>query len=197
MKEDYKPEPGSPAWYLWQASLLGCTREELIASVEYEKGFARGVWHGAVVTCGILALIALVFFSFGAYACEPITFSGNRASIPPNGYAIGVWDTPKINAEHIQLGYTVPPNQYLGITFISFASKGVAWNGTRRSSYLVLRELLTVTEHAPVLSFPKPLLIQPGFLLTGWIYNNSPEHQNMNFIIDGYLSRDPLFRDCK
>jgi hypothetical protein len=64
MPDDIKPEVGSPAWYLWRASLLGCTREEVIATVHYEQGFARGCWHGAVITLAVLGLIALVIVSF-------------------------------------------------------------------------------------------------------------------------------------
>lgn len=152
-------------------------------------------FHRAVLTIVVLVLLFLV--SFSVFACIPITFSGNRASVPGGGSHLGLWDFFPQHDSHIRLGWYVPEGQFLGITTITFASKFIINGGNHRSSYLVLRDLLTVTEHQPLIVFSKPLVLSSGFLLTGWIWNNSPEAQNMNFLIDGYLSTDPLFRDCK
>lgn len=109
--------------------------------------------------------------------------------------------------------YEVPPGKWLGITGVSFASKGAHFPGT---DYLYLWEgpmapgqssrpgsgLLTLSEAEPEVSFDPPLPLPGGFDLTGAFSNaadckNDGCSQNMNVLVQGYLSSDPLFRDCR
>jgi CRISPR/Cas system-associated protein Cas5 (RAMP superfamily) len=58
--------------------------------------------------------------------------------------------------------------------------------------------LITVTEQSPSVDFSKPLPLPPGFVLTGALSNaDDYEGQNMNVLVNAYLSGDPLFRDCR
>lgn len=146
-----------------------------------------------------ILLLALLLSSSISHACETITFSGNYSHVPASdGWNhVGLWDFAPMHPTHRRMGWWIPEGKYLGITTITFASKYIIAGGYHRNSYMVLHQLLTVTEHQPSLTFIKPLIVPGGSLLSGWMWNNSTEAQNMNFIIDGYLSSDSLFRDCK
>lgn len=148
----------------------------------------------------ILASLLLFISANAAATCENITFSGNRAGVPAGEATAemhGFWTFTPQAPWHVATGYYVPAGKFLGITLIVFSEKHIQTNGNYRNSYMIFKDLFTVTGDQPVVVFSKPMALPPGFLFTGWIINNTGESQNMNFLIDGYLSDDPLFKDCK
>ena len=102
-------------------------------------------------------------------------------------------------AQYTPWGYPfpveVPTGHYLGIKSMRYASKYIAAAG--RSGYMVLYNIPTIAEHAPVWSSDIPLVLPPGFIVDGIFTNPSLEDQNMNGMVLGWLSADPEFRNCR
>ena len=101
--------------------------------------------------------------------------------------------------QYTPLGYPlpviVPAGHYFGVVSVRFASKYLASAG--RSSYMVIRGIDTIPEHAPNWTSMVPLVLPPGHLIDGAFLNNSNEAQNMNAVVLGYLSSDREFRNCR
>jgi hypothetical protein len=88
------------------------------------------------------------------------------------------------------LPYTVPEGFYLCITDVHFGSKNVNHIGTR-SSYLILPNIMSVTESGPTISLKTPFIVPTGQVVRAVFFNNSPEEQWMNGFITGRLSKKP------
>jgi hypothetical protein len=82
------------------------------------------------------------------------------------------------------LPYTVPADKYLCITSVRFVNKFAG----PRSSYFI-SSIGGVASHAPNVTYPVPLVVTPGHVLTGRFANLSDqdEDQWMTAIIVGYL----------
>lgn len=103
-----------------------------------------------------------------------------------NGYLPYGWNFP----------VTVPTGEWYSVTDLYLQTKRVNYitqnrpdgapSGTR-SSYLILTGLVTVTDHQPHLRFEVPLLLPPGFTVTGGFANGSPETQNMIAVVAGRI----------
>lgn len=86
--------------------------------------------------------------------------------------------------------YTVPAGKELRIVDITFGSKHVVYSD-ERSSYLVISNVMTVTEHGPTVHFNQPWRLPEGAQLRAEFFNNSPEDQWMVGTITGRLVTCP------
>lgn len=145
---------------------------------------------------------SLIFFfalAFSALAqCVPAQFAFS-CLVPANG---GICTVDPATSGYTwfrtsTLPYTVPADKYLGITGAHFGSKYINFSGKTRSSYLVIQNAFTVTELGSTATFGQPFIIPGGQSVTVQFFNNSAEAQWMNGAITGWISSDPLFRDCK
>lgn len=94
------------------------------------------------------------------------------------------------------LPFRVPAGLFLGITDVQLGAKYVNYTGTR-SSYLVLPNIMTVSDMGPFVPMRSPYIVPGGNDLKAIFYNNSPEAQWMSGFILGNLSTDYFFRDCQ
>jgi hypothetical protein len=141
-----------------------------------------------------------------AMACEPLQITAN-ALIPP-------WTAAQLKATnghyslelmpiYSNVGYNfpfvVPQGMYAGITSAGFASKRIAKQSGFSTNYFSLYGMFTVTDQEHVRTFPgQPFLVPPGATITGSVANASNKSSmNMNVYVTGWLSGDPLFRDCR
>lgn len=152
----------------------------------------------------IFLAILLLLAPISAHAgdCAPVTISANGTIQPwtqrfytplAELFPYFPWEKGGYN-----FPYTVPSGKYLGITSVHFASKHISRSGTHRNSYLMLWNLMTVTEQQPSISYSAPVVLPSGFVLDGGLSNaDNSEAQNMNVLVTGWISSDPLFRECR
>jgi hypothetical protein len=155
----------------------------------------------------ILGLLLSISFETGqALACQPLQITAN-ALIPPwtakqlktsNGhYSLELM--PVYSNIGYNFPFVVPDGMYAGITSAGFASKRIPKQQGFSTSYFSLYGMFTVTDDEHVRTFPgQPFLVPPGGVITGSVANaSSTSSMNMNVYVTGWLSADPLFRDCR
>jgi hypothetical protein len=84
-------------------------------------------------------------------------------------------------------GTVVPQGWCYYITDVYYSAKLIETGGSRRSSGLVLDDLVTVYDYQSHYRPTTPLIAPPGFKVTGSFTNNTAEEQNMLAIVSGYL----------
>jgi hypothetical protein len=143
-----------------------------------------------------------------AFACQPVTISAIKGTLPNTNNDLA--GSPRYNQglDSYAFPFVVPDGVYLGITDVMLSSKYLlekqlaqSPNVMHSNNYLVLVNVLSVPEHSPNVHLTRPLPLPPGFVLNASVINNtstSPAvQQNMLATVLGYLSTDPLFKDCK
>jgi hypothetical protein len=84
-------------------------------------------------------------------------------------------------------GTVIPQGWCYYITDVYYSAKLIEAAGGRRSSSLVLNGLVTVHDYQSHYQPTTPLIVPPGFKVTGSFTNNTAEEQNMLAIVSGYL----------
>jgi hypothetical protein len=84
-------------------------------------------------------------------------------------------------------GTVIPQGWCYYITDVYYSAKLIETSGSRRSSGLVLDGLVTVYDYQSHYRPTTPLIVPPGFKVTGSLTNNTAEEQNMLAIVSGYL----------
>jgi hypothetical protein len=146
----------------------------------------------------LLLTLALLSPALAHATCEFIQITANVAAVPPwtQQFITSLSYQPPYTPYGYSFPYIVPAGKYLGLTDFHFSSKNIFNNGTHRNNYLMLWDAITITEQQPSIHTTVPLVLPPGFMLTGALSNASNELQNMNVWVGGYLSTDPTFREC-
>jgi hypothetical protein len=142
-------------------------------------------------------LTAFLLCANFAFACQQVTIT---AQLYTNPYAMHSlqWAQPYYkDANGYGFPFAVPAGHYMGITHASFSSKDISKAGNSRNNYFVLVNLMSIPESSANVAFSAPLTLPPGFVLNAAFINNSDEHQNMTALVVGWLSQDPLFKDCR
>jgi hypothetical protein len=157
-----------------------------------------------------VSLFSIALLSGQALACEAVTVSANCAPVQPwtvkSNQPFNDCPPYSVSGGGHGFPYVIPSGKFLGITDIMFASKNITYapksykpqpSTIYRNSYAMLWSVLTTTEHDPSHHFARPYELPSGFVLDGAFSNSSLEPQNMHVIVLGWLSDDPLFRDCR
>jgi len=152
-----------------------------------------------------MILIILLWAGLAEAGCTPQILWWS-CLVPPWYDTHAVYNVSQCGSQPVE----IPAGYFAGVTDMGMADKHIVYvegaysspslnqYWTFRNSYMSIGGLPTVSSHNPVLHFSRPFLFIAGNLIgEGHFINAMFEEQNFNGWVLFWLSKDPLFRDCR